>query len=125
MATNSAGAGDRSSEERVFSTAALMATIFLAGVYLLSLAEILLGCHQFRFNAPVLLGATIAVAFALRRGHPHITKSLLVFLGVLAIGTAASIAVIDTTYDGIRYHAAGVVAMQDSWNFFADRMPHS
>ncbi len=125
MATNSAGAGDRSSEERVFSTAALMATIFLAGVYLLSLAEILLGCHQFRFNAPVLLGATIAVAFALRRGHPHITKSLLVFFGVLAIGTAASIAVIDTTYDGIRYHAAGVVAMQDSWNFFADRMPHS
>ncbi len=125
MATNSTDTGNRGSEEHVFSTAALIAMIFLAGVYLLSLAEILLGCHQFCFNAPVLAGTTIAVAFALRRGHPHIVKSLLVFLGVLAIGTAASIAVIDTTYDGIRYHAAGVVAVQDSWNFFADRIPHS
>jgi hypothetical protein len=112
------------SDVRVHYWAAESATAFLFGLYSLSLIELVFKHPVFPLNVFVCIGA-LAVGGAVRyRASRSFSAGVLVFLIVFAFGLLVSAYVLDTSYDGIRYHAAGIVAISDSYNFIYDATPH-
>ncbi len=102
-----------------------MAVAFLSCLHFLSLVLLLFGCHKFEFNV-LISGALLAfTVLARRRKHPHLVPAALIFAAILATGLLLSAMVIDVSYDGVRYHTAGALAILDSYNFLVERYPHS
>lgn len=101
----------------------MIGIIFLLSVHVLSLVELLFGSNRFGPNVFVCCAMMAIVIATKRKAHPHLVTGAGVFVIVLAVGLTVSALVIDTTYDGVRYHAAGVVAIHDSYNFLHERFP--
>lgn len=109
----------------LIESAGCMAIVFLAGIYSLSLTEIFFKIHISEYNVLFVFLIIIIFIYKFSSKYKNLWFSFFIFIVVFLISILISISVVDTSYDGMRYHAAGVVAVKDGWDFFTQPAPQS